>query len=170
MKKPSKNLFPIIVEGIIVIVIVFVVFDVFMNIESIFTWYKESYSFLDDNYHEVVEDIEIYALQDSTEIRGKLNGLLFVQSGTINQELYYRVMLTDGTKKRYYKLPAETTDIYDIEPDEKPHIRVVWIVKNFWGADDSLEGFSDTVGTIQSISLHVPKGTIDNNFELDLKN
>lgn len=125
--------------------------------------------------YDVTEKIAISSLKDTSELHGRSSRVLFAQSGRIDQELYYRVMLTDGTKNRYYKLIAEDTDIYIIGPGEEPYIEVVWRVKEVGGkvqnvflADTSLDGFSDTVGIIQSISLHVPEGTIDESFELDL--
>lgn len=126
-------------------------------------------------YTDVVEDIEISMLSDSSEVKGRYSGNLFAQSGRIDEKMYYRVMLSDGAKKRYYKLSANDTDIYEYEDGENvPHIEVTWIVKEFAGkvrggfANTSLNGFSDVVGTIEKISLYVPKGTIDSSFEIDL--
>lgn len=127
-------------------------------------------------YTEVIEDIDISTLSDSSEIKGRLTGSLFAQSGRIDEKMYYRVMLSDGAKKRYFKLPADTTDIYEYEVGENtPHIEVVWRVKEVDGkvrgvfADTRFKGFSDVVGLVEKISLFVPKGTIDSSFELDLE-
>lgn len=126
-------------------------------------------------YSEVTEKIYISSLQDSSEIQGNSTSILFVESGTIKQEQFYRVMLTDGLKKRYYKLEAESTDIYEIDSTAKPYIEVEWRVAKVKGkvlqsfvTDTSLNGFSDVIGQISKISVYVPTGTIDHSFAIDL--
>lgn len=128
-------------------------------------------------YTTKTENIAIAALQDGNSTNGSFSGFLFVQSGKVDDVMYYRMMIQKGNKKRFFKLPAETTDIYEFEAGEDtPHLEVVWDIKKYdgkevavWSADSEFEGYSDTMGTIRKISIYVPKGTVDSEFKLDLE-
>lgn len=134
-------------------------------------------------YREFVEDIPIVALSNVSSIEGSSSGLLFVQSGKIDDVMYYRLMLKnekDG-KMMYYQLKAEGTYIYEYEngSGELPHIGVGWSVKEVNGeqvwdsvlasSSDDFKGFSDVLGHVDSVSIHVPKGTVDKSFSVNLK-
>ena len=136
---------------------------------------SELVALLNPSYSEVTEKILICSLQDSSEIQGEFSGLMFVESGTIEQKQFYRVMLTDSVKKRYYKLSADSTDIYEVDSIKQPYIEVVWKVTKVKGkvlesfsTNTSLNGFSNVIGQIKKISIYVPTGTVDTSFSIDL--
>lgn len=164
-------------EGIVRLVLSVVSFVVvtlcLLSVLDVTTEYHDSV--MSTEYKEVDEDILISTLYDVSETVGKNKGLLFVQSGYVGEELYYRVMLTDEVKSKYYKLKANDTFLYTISDNEKPFIRIHWSVKYRDGevlrsyADHRLDGFTDVVGRIVGIDLYVPEGTVDKGFSIDFE-
>jgi len=125
---------------------------------------------------EIEEEIRIVSFNSKQQTDGDFYGSIFVQSGHLDEKRYYQVILknkSDG-KMLYYKLDAEDTFIYENDEHEAPHINVTWNSKadntddELYFSDD-FKGFSEINGEIIDISIHIPKGTIDQTFQLDLK-
>ena len=178
MRKPTGRIMIIVKAVPIALLFSIVVIVVF----TLLAW-TGHYDDTEATYENIVENIPIVALTNNNAIEGSVSAVLFVQSGKVNEEMYYRFMMkneSDG-KMRYHQLKALETDIYefDKDTDEVPHIEITWRVKKHDGEivteyygfimpDDDFNGFSNIVGKIFSISIHVPQGTVDKSFSIDL--
>lgn len=111
------------------------------------------------NYPEKPQSIEyIIALSDNSEINGVIYGSRYAVRGYFNEILYYSYMvkLKDGGAKAN-KIQAENTTVYETDND----FRVEWYTasKEFWGMKQEYTYWK----------LYVPKGSIANEFSIDLQ-
>lgn len=126
-------------------------------------------------YEYETEMIAIKALDSGSEVDGEF----FVVYGQVDEIYYYRVMMTDGEKSKFYKLRAERTDVYELEDYEKPYMSVKWEIRKKSGGimdlftldiyNTAFEGYSDVEGKVVDVDLYVPKGTINEDFNISLE-
>lgn len=110
-------------------------------------------------YESKPKNIEyITALSDNSEINGKINGNRYAVRGYINEVLYYSYMkkLSNGGLKAN-KIPANDTEVY--ETTDNFRVETYTKHKEFYGLKEEHDYWK----------LYVPKGSISNDFSIDLE-
>jgi hypothetical protein len=123
-------------------------------------------------YEEITKsgDWPLVSLQESSQIKGQGNGgLLYVRVSIENTEVYkFYYQLGDGYK--FYKIPAESAIIFEQEKCTPHFVQNTVYVKNkmaSWLQNTLTFGFPNT--QYNTFDLFVPKGSVVQDFNLDLK-
>jgi len=111
---------------------------------------------------------DLVALKDSQNVSGKFSGGLFVSRGYINTDLYYYYVIQTVKGKMAQKLSSSFSFLDDTKSDVKPTIlcgHYEFKDHDFW-RDDFWDIRHDRV---DECYLTVPKGTVKEDFDVDLQ-
>lgn len=116
-------------------------------------------------------DIDVYSLQDNISTEGNL----FFTFGNIDSDLYYYYATKDNNGKiTIHKIKSTSAEIYEIGKDEKAHIEE-YVYKEegptFFAKLFSFPFFRDDTNFTETAlyKLYVPKGSMQENVNIDLK-
>lgn len=116
------------------------------------------------------EVYQLMVLQDNDN----LNGRFFLGTGSINEVSYYYVMIKEGERMKFRKLRAEKWDLVEkenveprLEVTKKP-IRFAFLEFLQAVAEEEL-GISGKKGIITDRVIYVPKGSVIQNYKVDLQ-
>lgn len=113
----------------------------------------------------------IYSLEDNLEIKGDINGSFILGFGGINGQidstLYYYVMVGDD-KNGYRVIKYSAEEIYIVPED---NLQQAYYIEQyeFIERNDSIAGKMPMIKNLIKKELHLPKGYIKQNYNIDMK-
>lgn len=154
----------VIVGGCIVIFAIFVLLFIFINTAA----------FVDngnERYYRDLERVELISLGDTTRINGKISGGFLSVRGSINENGYYVYYRKEGEKITQGRINTDRGYIYEDEESQPYAIRKELIIKANKKIHDRwswLVEIEDEQVVHDIIDFHIPKGSVIEQYNLDL--
>lgn len=129
----------------------------------------------DSSYQTKQQTTDAYSQIVNLSVNSTSQGSFFIGTGQVDQQEYYYFYLKDGNSYKLNKIPAEGTDVVE---DNNPRLEIKTIstfekeipgsMRKFFGVMTQDTGWSKSNEDQKVYILHVPKGSINQTYNLQL--